>query len=224
MKNGATIFFALLTLLGCSSKEGVYIFNPHLDTMQLSLNEINISVGNNKLLKIDLDPGIYEVTSKLDDSILVESKIEISETLIKMGVMINLSDQPMFLWKEKYQDKNRVKWEAYFDEGKTAAEIATEDAYWDSLVDVRLKEEGYDVVEKKKPNIVFIDSFVLVGNIKEYPAEKLLIPKEWDVNIISPFPDEINTYEMEEQIFGKTLSKIFCKHDMIQYYKFGTFL
>jgi len=119
---------------------------------------------------VSLELGKHKVYSYCD-KVLVNVEIDIDNNIVKNGGFLNLSNQPVYLWTSIYKNL-------------TDQEIAKEVLHNDTIeIESPYKDLQLDTI--------IVDSYKIVGPIKEFSAKELLIEKQWLCSIRKPFQDEI---------------------------------
>ncbi len=164
--------------------KAIYFYNPHESVMTVELNGTPHELQHRERKDIKLAEGSHRLKSSLNGKTLVDTTLSLSSENKNTGGLINLSQEPFYLWKEQYGGMMNM-----------------------NLASGNLKG-------------LTIDSTVIVGNIKEYPADQIFIPREWFYGIDSEFQDSIRSDGSGTTNFtGESIAKIFDKRGMVEYWE-----
>jgi hypothetical protein len=190
-----------------SDAHATVLYNPLITPMEVQLDGETYQLMPGQSKKISIKAGTYQVVAKVDGKALTTAPINITAKDKERGCLINLSGEPMYLWREKYGRRGIDRVMGSF-------------APWDSTMKTRLdslqQTEAVKIVNRMQ--LIVIDSVIIMGNIKEYPASQRVITREWYYGTEQAFEESISA-NSDELIKGKTVAKIFSKRGALQYWK-----
>lgn len=182
-----------------SNSCAVYTYNPHNGVLKLRIGQDEYSLNPQETKKIDISEGNYDVTSSLNNEIILDTTIYLTPLIEKNGGLINLSGEPLYLWTEYYGSSDI---ERLYD---------SEDSLTNSSSPLnQVREQGLSFIQ--------IDSTILYGDVKVYAWGQLVLEKQWDYDIDQSFEDEISTNNHEDIVLGKAISKLFDKRSLLDYW------
>lgn len=182
-----------------SEGKGIYIYNPHKEILKLNIGKDTYTLKPSEKQQIDIKRGEYKVKSVLNKTTILDTNIYISSGITKVGGLINLSGESMYLWTEYYggnllNDINKAM-------GKT------EDF-----------NNPFSIIKEGDLQFVVIDTTIIFGNIKEYKKTELVIKKEWYYEIDEDFEETVATDDNNDFVSGKAVPKLFVKDKLLEYW------
>ncbi|QQV04331.1 MULTISPECIES: hypothetical protein [Chryseobacterium] len=207
MKNKNLLFIILAFLpvillltfyfISKSHENDIIIYNPYSTEMVVKIDDEEYIIKPKEEFNVSLELGKHKVYSYCD-KVLVNAEIDIDNNIVKNGGFLNLSNQPVYLWTSIYKNL-------------TDQEIAKEVLHNDTIeIESPYKDLQLDTI--------IVDSYKIVGPIKEFSAKELLIEKQWYYSISKPFQDEILNTSGQSINIQKDVSKLFSKEDLINYW------
>lgn len=179
--------------------QAVYLYNPHAETMVVKINKNDYAVNPKELLKIEISPGEYSIRSNVRGSAIVDTTVKLFKNKMEKGGVLNVSGEPFYKWSEMYGSEPILDIYSLADSSDVG-----------SPIDQRVRQ-GLSVVQ--------IDSTFIVGKIETYPARRIFLPKDWDYDLITPLPDEIQSSEHQDLLLGKYASKLFDEDGLLEYWE-----
>lgn len=182
-----------------ANANAMYLYNPHGDTLMVTIDDEQYHLSYREKLKIKVSQGKHHFKSVLNDSIIKDTSLVVGGNFYEDGGMINMSSESLYLWKEHYGDQSMNN---MFDFGSDSLDV----------------ENPFEKQRAKHFKIVQIDSTYLIGNITEFSKNDILVTRDWYYAIDRQFEDEIETYDSSTSIFGQTIGKIFSREDALDYW------
>ncbi|MFT5820956.1 MAG: hypothetical protein ACI8ZM_002204 [Crocinitomix sp.] len=214
-----------ILLINCKGiNEGIQIYNPTDEDLNVYINDSNYTIAANTILDLDLEPGKYPIQSFINDSPIVDTIINLSSKVIRGGVLLNVSGEKLYKLDEIYGAPSfTTLMNDIFYIDDSLLPYMQHQANIDEYVDRQFAEYGTTDLNRTTYNSVLVNNYIIVGNIDIYEIRHVKLPLDWDYGPGTPYPDEI---EVEDNVtnnaFGVYKSKLFNASDLIEYY-FSTY-
>jgi hypothetical protein len=189
-----------------SAAHATVLYNPLAVAMEVQLDGKTHRLAPGEQKTISIKPGMFKAVATAGGKELVNDSISILAKDKLEGCLINLSGEPMFLWKAQY--------------GTTTEELMAT-VLPDNPNNKGLNDSLRQVAVGKKLSqmtVVEVDSVTIVGDVKTYPPDQYVITKEWYFGPNEALKESIEVPSGDPSL-GKRVAKIFGKRDLLAYWR-----
>lgn len=189
------IFIWALTSLSFTPSADVYIFNPYMKQMAIKFDDNKAQfIAGSTMKKTSLDLGRHQMKVWVNDKMIYNEEIEIKQAHEVMGAFINLTKNDLMIYSEKYQQSNPY-----------AGMFGTSDFELQVIFDT--------IIIPSEPSMLKLNE-----EIKVFPAEQLVLVKDWDFDVNQALPNTISFHgDAMDLVFGKTYKKLFTVNNFLTY-------
>ncbi|MCR9173570.1 MAG: hypothetical protein NXI10_13800 [bacterium] len=194
---GGSIAVSIFNMV-LESKE-VFVHNPYDQTLKVRIGENSYDLGPYRTKQIKVSKGKQRIKSKLGGKVLLDTTVVISGRFIKNGGIINVGRQPFYCWSEFYGGTI----ETLHNFGDSATISSYPSSQW----------------AESSADFFTIDSTLLYGVIEEYPANQVVIIKDWSYDLDERFEETVTATDHVQSTVGTSKSKVFSKEGMLEYWE-----
>lgn len=200
----------ICTLISCSFGTETKIHNQLDDTLVVEINDETYTLEPNRLVEISCEYGENSIKSTYKNTVIVDTVVNITRIMTDDGALINVTGKPYYIMTQRYGN-------SILDNPIYEQMIARDStAYENSALAEYQEKKRKRMLERMK--IVVIDSVTIIGDIETIPANQIVIPRDWYYHLNSQFEESIETNNVNDSYFGKSVKKIFSEQDLIDYW------
>jgi len=202
--------FIFITVVACSFGTETQIHNQLEGTLVVEVNDETYTLIPNRLIDISYSYGENRIKSTYRNKVIVDTIITITREMTEKGALINVTGKPYYLMTERYGGS--IFDNPIYEQMVVADSTGQTDNGLASYKDERLQK----MLERMK--VVVIDSISVIGEIETFPANQIIIPRDWYFNVGSEFTESIEVSNTNESFFGKSVKKIFSEDELLTYW------
>lgn len=201
----------ICTLISCSFGTETKIHNQLDDTLVVEINDETYTLAPNRSVEVSYEYGENKIKSTYKNTVIVDTIVNITRIMTEDGALINVTGKPYYIMLQRYGNSfldNNPVYEQMIARDSTALEN-------DYIAEYQ-EQKRKRMLERMK--IVVIDSVTIVGDIETIPANQIVIPRDWYYHLNSPFEESIESNDVNDSFFGKSVKKIFSEKELVDYW------